>query len=377
MFIESQKEEFISDYSDLLQTIGALSNLFSESNTPYLDYRVVENIFCKSFKATNLARFDCSADAKKDKTGIGIKTFLHNNGNTLQKVAEFNEYSSQLRELNIEEQVKAVSNLRNERINVTKRIHNLDSMIYHLVTRTNSKFFISETNMDTIDINKINNIKLTSKNVVRFFDDKNEYSFNMSKSTLYERFKISNINMELNVKIIDDPYEFLRYAMIKEAGILRFNPIKPKEHVFLPLFSVNKTANEKYVPEKSGLNQWNASGRVRDNNEIYIPIRAKFYEKHNGFFPARDVDFELKLPNGEIISAKICQDGGKALMSNPNKVLGKWLLRDVMNLKEGEVLTYEKLKQLGLDSVIVYKEDDRKYSIDFARSGSYDEFIEE
>ncbi|MBR2587673.1 MAG: NgoFVII family restriction endonuclease [Bacilli bacterium] len=377
MFIESQKEEFISDYSDLLQTIGALSNLFSESNTPYLDYRVVENIFCKSFKATNLARFDCSADAKKDKTGIGIKTFLHNNGNTLQKVAEFNEYSSQLRELNIEEQVKAVSNLRNERINVTKRIHNLDSMIYHLVTRTNSKFFISETNMDTIDINKINNIKLTSKNVVRFFDDKNEYSFNMSKSTLYERFKISNINMELNVKIIDDPYEFLRYAMIKEAGILRFNPIKPKEHVFLPLFSVNKTANEKYVPEKSGLNQWNASGRVRDNNEIYIPIRAKFYEKHNGFFPARDVDFELKLPNGEIISAKICQDGGKALMSNPNKVLGKWLLRDVMNLKEGEVLTYEKLKQLGLDSVVVYKEDDRKYSIDFARSGSYDEFIEE
>lgn len=377
MFIKNQKEDFISDYSDLLQTIGSLSNLFSESNTPYLDYRVVENIFCKSFNATNLARFDCSADAKKDKTGVGIKTFLHNNGKTLQKVAEFNEYSSQLRELEVEEQVKLVSKLRNERINVTKRIHDLDNMIYHLVTRTNSKFFISETNMDTIDIDKIKDIKLTSKNVVRFFDDKNEYSFNMSKSTLYERFAINNVDLELDVKIIEDPYEFLRYAMMKERAVLRFSPIQEKEHVFLPLFSINRSTKEKYVPEKSGLNIWNAAGRLRDKNEIYIPIRAEFYHNHANFFPERDTDFEMQLPNGKIINTKICQDGGKALMSNPNKVLGEWLLRDVMNLKEGELLTYSKLKELGLDSVVVYKDRERKYSIDFAKKGSYDEFIEE
>lgn len=55
--------------------------------------------------------------------------------------------------------------------------------------------------------------------------------------------------------------------MIKEVRRLRFNQIKQKEHVFLPLFCVNKTANEKYVPEESGLNQWNDSVRVRDNNK--------------------------------------------------------------------------------------------------------------
>ena len=91
MFIEKQDSNSIEDYTDLLKTIGALSNLFSESHTPYLDYRVVENIFCKSFKAVNLARFDCSADAKKDDIGIGIKTFLHKTKN--QKIIKNPHYS--------------------------------------------------------------------------------------------------------------------------------------------------------------------------------------------------------------------------------------------------------------------------------------------
>ena len=63
------------------------------------------------------------------------------------------------------------------------------------------------------------------------------------------------------------------------------------------------------------------------------------------------------------MSAKICQDNGKALMSNPNKALGKWLLRKILQLKEGELLTKKKLEQAGFDSIIVFK--DKKNPIDF------------
>lgn len=130
----------------------------------------------------------------------------------------------------------------------------------------------------------------------------------------------------------------------------------------------------KNVPEKSGLNQWHASGRPRNPNEIYIPIPAWIHRKFPDFFPNRDVAFELTLPDRNILSAKVCQDGSKALMSNPNMALGKWLLRDVLNLKEGNLLTYEKLQTIGLDAVVVYKIDSEHYDIDFTRTGSYEKF---
>ena len=63
-------------------------------------------------------------------------------------------------------------------------------------------------------------------------------------------------------------------------------------------------------------------------------------------------------------------------MSNPNLALGKWLLRDVMELAEGELLTYEKLAVLGLDSVIIYKNSEGNYSINFTEVGTYDTFLE-
>ena len=75
--IISQKQ-----YIDLLEITGSLSNLFSESSSPFLYYRAMENIFCKAFKADNLSRGDISADARKNGIGIGLKTFLQKNGNT-------------------------------------------------------------------------------------------------------------------------------------------------------------------------------------------------------------------------------------------------------------------------------------------------------
>ena len=87
------------------------------------------------------------------------------------------------------------------------------------------------------------------------------------------------------------------------------------------------------------------------------------------------MSFDLQLPDRSILDAKVCQDNSKALMSNHNKKLGEWLLRQVMDLKEGQLLTYERLEKLGIDSVIVYKHSESYYSIDFREMGSYDQFV--
>ncbi|MBP9760472.1 MAG: hypothetical protein KBD24_03875 [Candidatus Pacebacteria bacterium] len=143
----------------------------------------------------------------------------------------------------------------------------------------------------------------------------------------------------------------------------------------MPLYSPPRgTQMERVVPEKSGLNQWNAAGRARNYDEVYIPIPAYIHNKFPDFFPPRDQTFTMQLPNKTFLSAKVCQDGGKALMSDPNASLGKWILREVLSLGEGELLTYDKLRDIGLDSVVIYKQNEGEYRIDFAKIGSYEMF---
>ena len=64
-------------------------------------------------------------------------------------------------------------------------------------------------------------------------------------------------------------------------------------------------------------------------------------------------------------------------MSNPNKLLGEWLLRKVFELPEGTVVTYEMLERFGIDSVIFTKHGELDYSVDFAEIGTYEELLEE
>ncbi|CEQ17833.1 phospholipase D-like domain-containing protein [Paraclostridium sordellii] len=376
MFFDIQKVEQQKYYCELLKSIGALSKLFSDNEAPYIGYREAENMFCLAFDAENLSRSDVSADAAKDSIGIGIKTFLNSNGKSVQKVAEFNKDADLYRGRDSKEIVNIVAQLRNERINSTMRIYGLHKMIYHCVVRSERHIMVFEENMDEINIKSIKIIKL-SKNTITFKDDKHEYSFNMSKSTLYKRFTTpDDVLVDLDIDLLENPFEAIRKLVQDEKDELKFAPImKSKEHVFLPLYSVKK--GTKYVPDKSGLNQWNAGGRKRDVNEVYIPIPAWIHRKFEGFFPDRDIVFDLILPDKNKLNAKVCQDGGKALMSNPNLDLGKWILRQVMNLDEGELLTYEKLEDLGLDSVVIYKENNSTYSINFTRVGAFEQFKEE
>lgn len=127
------------------------------------------------------------------------------------------------------------------------------------------------------------------------------------------------------------------------------------------------------------MNQWNAQGRDRDPDEIYIPIPAWIHKVYPRFFPDRDVPFNLILPDNvkTILSAKVCQDGSKALMSNPNKSLGKWLLRQVLRLPEGQLLTYDTLIRKDIDSIEISKNSDCNYNINFKKLGTYEEFENE
>lgn len=64
-------------------------------------------------------------------------------------------------------------------------------------------------------------------------------------------------------------------------------------------------------------------------------------------------------------------------MTNPNKSLSDWLLRKVFQLREGELLTIEKMEKLGFDSVLITKESNQNFKIDKAKLNSYEGFINE
>ena len=109
MFYDEQPVSNQEDYKQMLTIMGQLSNLFSESDCPYLAYRAHENIFCRYLEAQNLARSDCSADAKKDGIGIGLKTWM---GNDDQKVAEFGKLKKNYTHLSGIELVKKIAVLQ-------------------------------------------------------------------------------------------------------------------------------------------------------------------------------------------------------------------------------------------------------------------------
>lgn len=370
-FIEQQKTGDIEYYNRLLKILGSLSNLFSDSSVPYLNYRISENLFCKSFNAENLSRSDVSADASKNRLGIGIKTFVEGNGNSWQKVAEFNRLRSQYIEItDLRKQLEVIAGFRNERIDFTKRNHDLSGMSYHCVVRSDGVIKYYDAEFLSVNIERLSDIE-RKRNVVTFNDGLSEYSFNLSKSTLYKRFKTPENAFEIPLEIISDPFKALE-QFFGEADLL-FEKKENNPYIYLPLYSIKN--GEKVVFEKSGLNIWNAGGRPRDPNEVYLPYPALIRSNYPEFFPSIDEPFEMILPNGEILSAKVCQENGKAIMSNPNKALGEWLLRNVLNLKEGEVLTYDKLEKIGVDSVLIRKEKESQYSINFAGLGKADDFI--
>lgn len=372
MFFKNQPLNQQQEYQRFLKIVGSLSNLYSDSKTPYLYYRIAEKLFCKAFEADDLSRGDVSADAKKSNVGIGLKTFLANNNKTFQKIAEFNRDRNSYVNLSNTKLIQKIAELRNTRIQFTEQVHQIQSSIYHCILREEGKFRIFESSMDKIDIANIRDIK-QKKNIITFNDNINDYSFSLSKSTLLKRFDSTNFDLtldEFDVEILKDPLLTLQECFSKNEKELIFSTdTRVRQTVYLPLYGRGMK-----VFEKSGLNQWNARGRARNESEVYIPIPRVIHTHFPNFFPDRRQSFSLKLPNDKAMQSKICQDGGKALMSYSNRELGNWILRDVLNLREGELLTYEKLALLGIDSIRIDKISDFEFEINFAKIGSYEVF---
>ena len=373
-----QKERYLVN----LAAHCSLSLLHSDSKVPFLEYRVSENVFCDCFEARNVSRSDVAVDAIIGNLGIGIKTFV---SNPFQKIAEFDKKSAFHDMIDELEIVKEVSRLRNSRLDRTSKRFGLDDLIYHYIVRYEGMIRIFECPMEHIDVDSI--VYATRNgNTIEFTDNRRRYKFSLSKSTILMEFDLSNPLEELPIKIFDDPSSSIIDLYESKFGKITIDPSEKDDEdfevelreqlpnnpyledtVLLPLYSEKRTGQNvvRYVHEKSGINQWNAGGRKRHPREIYIRVPAYIHKEHPGFFPPRTESFDLEIPGGKRLKAKICQSGDKALMSDPNNALGFWLLDGVFQQPVGKVLTYEDMERLHINAVRVSKTKEGLYYINF------------
>lgn len=340
-------------YFFMLCMMSKLSKLFSDSEVPYLDYRLAENLFCKYYNAINDARSCTAYDARLADFGIGIKTFILPNGaSSLEKVAEFNKLKPQLEHLHNIDLARRISQFRNDRIDLANAAYAVNERGYHIVGRMNGLLRVFNTPYDYIEIDKICDVQESDK-TLSFNDGINQYSFMKSKSVLMKRFVVPNDYIDVPVEILNDPISLLEHFF---EGMGQMNLPKQKvkglDYVVLPLYSVR----DKQVQGKSGLNQWNADGRARNEDEVYVPVPIKIHQNYPDFFPQDKTEiFDLELPDGQVLSAKMCQSNLKGLMSNPNKALGNWILRKVLKVPPGVLVTMDTLNRAGFDSLYVEK----------------------
>jgi hypothetical protein len=378
-----------TDYKSLVEKAGSLSRLFSTSSTPLIHPRFVEQLYCLTTGAINLARDDVSFDARLSSgAGVGIKTFGVNSFSSrkTEKIAEFTARASAGRYVGVDPDEVAfrVAVDRNRRVQADAVAFKVDlkTSIYHCLVRTSGACMVHEEKLQLINLDSI---RLTNNprgnGPIKFSDGEVDYTFHPSKNTLFKTFEIGS-----GVK--SEPFEVL----IKEGifdellgGSLPFGldethrEIDP--YVVLPLFSDRSGK----VEPKSGINQWNAGGRERKFGESYIPVPSKIHQIAPGFFPAREEEFKLALPDGTLLKAKICQDGGKALMSNPNDLLMSWLFAQIdgdleaasKRILEKRPYAYDDLLAVGRDSVRISKDKDGVYKMIPGGIGDYQVFVEE
>lgn len=393
-------------YIKRLTILGILSGLFKDldgenGKKPYLHYRNHEISFIDSFEVQGITRKDSAFDAivriNDNSIGVGLKTWIHNSDYSNQKIAEFNKKSKELRELfdsnKDTELVYRISELRNNRIEDDKRLYETELDIYHFITRDNNFLYIIESLYEKIDIDNIRDINKTDTSI-SFNDGKNNYLFNMSKSTLFKRFNASESEriFSLPVYIHTNPFSILENIFNKNDSVkipnMQLNgqlELDTKEEfIILPLYNDDTYS----VNEKSGFNASLGSSKTKGSNhprpayEAYAHIPVYIHHLYPYFFgfDALDRDernssgFNLHLPNGEKIFAKITQDNGKALQTSPQSILGKWLLFSIFGLKEYEELTRNIIDEKEIDSIKVTKIDNQNFKVDICNYLDYEEW---
>ena len=405
-------------YNSLLQKVASLSLLFNDGPQAHIDYRFVEKLFVLATTGRNISRSDKVFDAivgNPQNIGVGVKTFIKNPSakHKIEKVQELTRYSGSgaLNDLALDEVVHKVSTFRNNSIlaDASEYGINIEKSIYHCLVRTGEFAMVHEEPYPLIDVSRIVPTDTSGRivrqysnigNNIKFFDGINYYTYSKSKSvlmkkfdlTLYENYKNIPIEIDYDIWSKLSPSYFEREISSKVVTApnigKQHNNLAGKDYVVLPLYSTR--SKEPKVEAASGINQWNAGGRIRKYGEAYIPIPRKLHDLAPNFFPAREITFKLKLPNSDsFVDAKVCQDNGKALMSNPNDQLCKWLYKvidpkfsdyDFNRPPNRTPFTYKDLVEVGRDSVVVSKRKENNdvfYEISFAELGSYEDFLNE
>ena len=394
-------------YRHLVQKVGSLSFLFSDNKTPLIDSRIAEKLFERASNGRSIARadeaFDVIAGSQFD-IGVGVKTFIYK-GAAYEKIQEFTKIASRGGlELKSRELAEVIVRARTNKIEIGKRENALknDGHIYHCLVRTNGSAFVHEETYSSIEWDNVVPIDANGNQLddfiedtkgIRFTDGLSIYNFSKAKNVLFKRFEVTipreseliPINIDFDIwKTLAEGFEIGRSERRSELLLEPDELVAGEDYVVLPLYS----PRTKKVERASGINQWNAKGRDRKFGEAYIPIPAEVHRLAPRFFPERDETFSLFLPNSERpVNAKVCSDGGKALMTNPNDLLCRWLYRvidrdfndEVFNRPPNrEPYTYEDLMDIGVDSVTVTKANDGSgaFTISFSEIGSYDDFVE-
>lgn len=406
-------------YVVLLQAVASMSKLFSDNSVPYVDSRFVERLFVQATGARDLSGSHKSFDALLDQNiGVGIKTFLSGTGlSKREKVAEFPRLAQEgkFEGLHPRELAEKVSSYRNSRVRSDANELGIDlaKSIYHCLVRTPLGAIIHEEPYSLVDVDNIRPTDRRGRVVSKweksvrgafFTDGISNYNFNASKNVLIKQFKFSRNRDVIELPVFEDIFERVVdwFELEKSAlsigisddsgkGLMRLDKNeagKPGiDFIVLPLYSTR--GKEKAVAQKSGINQWNAGGRRRVFGEAYVPVPSEIHKLFPKFFPKRDVDFQMFLPNDQIqVPGKICQDGGKALMSTPNVTLGHWILKVIdPTLQEVDFqreprrrnpFSYSDLLSIGKDAVSVRRVKGKmgvSYHLEFAPLDSYEDFI--
>ncbi|MCB4940465.1 hypothetical protein LGW97_09545 [Streptococcus mutans] len=198
--------------------------------------------------------------------------------------------------------------------------------------------------------------KLSRKNSVR------EKRINKFKERFYEI---------LPKQVLDKIIKYLNLLLIPEYRSDKEHQFMRKKRLEL-LELVDSTHNLELKDEVENLVS-------RGMKEVYIPIPDS-YEFHNEFpnFFGENIGtfkdnskklalakenrvFTLRfLPSGDEIKAYINQEAGKSIQSyKKQSVLGEWLLKEVFQLQDREILTNDKLVELQINAIrlIKYKND--------------------
>lgn len=404
----SRKEQ--EEYIRYLKIFGALSGLFKDiteganANKPYLYYRNHEQLFAKVFDVIDLTRkdsaFDVIAKFGSDKVGVGLKTWIHTRDKTYQKIAEFNkvaptEFAPLIEQKDYDLLIQKVAEFRNERIKLDQRQYRTVYDIYHNITRDDHLMNIVETDYELIELDSLKLIEQNGKTYI-FTDGRNNYKFYASKSVLLMEFDASEQRVieQIPITQFDDPFELLRMIQLPEI-VYSDEPIAKDEvkhdysytdHViYLPIYSDTRMK----VEEKSGFNAWNAAPKSKGSNiprpefEAYIPIPKWIHMTFPYFFGFNALNreernaaepFHLHLPDGKQIKAIVTQDNGKSLQTNPQSILGKWILHDVLGLQARELLTFDHLRKLGVDSLKITKINQQNFKIELADTFAFEKW---